>query len=444
MYSSYSSPYPYPYPSINAPLSYVLDANVENLVLDITHVYQQYYGSYPMTGSTGSLVGSSTLSMTALGNALDNDISVRSGGEVVPGQYNSMFLMPVNGSFTLYGDAGNDTLTGGDGADMLNGGQDDDVMDGGLGNDIYVVDAGDQVFEQAGGGIDTVVARVDGFVLGAEFENLRLDTMSGVLKGTGNAVGNLMVGNDQANLLDGLGGDDTISGGAGNDKITGGAGDDSIQGGSGNDVLDGGAQGTNGDTVSYAGLGVALKVDLSKTVAQDTGAGADTLTNFENLVGGTVGDTLTGNAGANKIWGGAGHDLIQGGGGADKLYGEAGNDTLVGGAGADVLSGGAGKDVFQFGATNEIGTTTAACDLIADFTRGQDRLDLSAIDANTTVAGNDAFVLLGAGATGFTAAGQLRFANGVLYGNTDADLTTVEFALQLTGVRGFSVADFIA
>ena len=60
-----------------------------------------------------------------------------------------------------------------------------------------------------------------------------------------------------------------------------------------------------------------------------------------------------------------------------------GNDTLVGGAGFDVLNGGGGNDVFVFNHTFET-KTGALRDRIAGFTQGNDRIDLSGIDADTT------------------------------------------------------------
>ncbi len=80
---------------------------------------------------------------------------------------------------------------------------------------------------------------------------------------------------------------------------------------------------------------------------------------------------------------------------------------LRGGAGKDTLTGGIGGDRFVFAATGD-SVTGANADRITDFSRAQgDRIDLSAIDANTGAAGNQAFTFIGSGA--FTHhAGQLR------------------------------------
>ncbi|WP_439552510.1 M10 family metallopeptidase C-terminal domain-containing protein [Falsiroseomonas sp.] len=54
-----------------------------------------------------------------------------------------------------------------------------------------------------------------------------------------------------------------------------------------------------------------------------------------------------------------------------------------------MLSG--GNDVLRFSSYSDSG------DIIRDFVRGQDRIDLSAIDANATLQGDQAFEFQGAG-----------------------------------------------
>ena len=60
-----------------------------------------------------------------------------------------------------------------------------------------------------------------------------------------------------------------------------------------------------------------------------------------------------------------------GGSGNDRLQGGDGNDVLSGGMGADRLNGGKGSDTFIFLAGDK------STDNIADFTNGEDRIDLS-------------------------------------------------------------------
>ncbi|MFM5994700.1 MAG: calcium-binding protein, partial [Dolichospermum sp.] len=108
------------------------------------------------------------------------------------------------------------------------------------------------------------------------------------------------------------------------------------------------------------------------------GAGNDSLT------GGTGSNTLTGGAGNDSLTGGAGNDTLTGGTGNDTLTGGAGNDSLIGGAGSDNLTGGAGNDIFRYTALTDsnAGTLTGenlTFDTITDFTKGQDKIDVTGL-----------------------------------------------------------------
>ncbi|MDF0732290.1 retention module-containing protein [Pseudomonas entomophila] len=189
-------------------------------------------------------------------------------------------------------------------------------------------------------------------------------------------------GND---TLNGGNGHDVLVGGAGDDKLYGGDGDDLLIGGPGNDLLDGGA---GNDTASYASATAGVTVDLSHLGAQNTlGAGSDTLTGIENLIGSDYNDTLTGNDGDNLLNGGLGDDILKGG---------AGNDILIGGPGNDTLTGGSGNDTFvwQKGDTGH--------DTVTDFTFGNDRLDLSQLlqGENATSASLDDYLHFKVSGTG--------------------------------------------
>lgn len=162
-------------------------------------------------------------------------------------------------------------------------------------------------------------------------------------------------------------------------------------------------------------------------------------------------DTIKGSDGGNdKLYGWDGHDSISGYGGIDLLYGGAGNDKLNGGVSDDRLTGGAGKDtltggtqadIFDFDKTSETGTTSTTRDVITDFVRGTDKIDLSGIDSNPLVSGNNSFkqqFVTGS----FTAPGQLKFSGGILYGNIDGD-SSPEFSIQLTGIATLTASDII-
>ncbi|MBS0166197.1 type I secretion C-terminal target domain-containing protein [Nitrospira sp. CMX1] len=164
---------------------------------------------------------------------------------------------------------------------------------------------------------------------------------------------------------DTISGFENLRGSAFNDTLTGNNSDNVIEGGAGNDTING-SGGT--DTLSYANAGSGVTVNLSTATAQNTvGAGTDTISNMENLIGSASHDTLTGTSNVNIIQGGAGADTISAGGGADFLYG---------GAGADTLTGSTGGDAFIF----EAATALGASDTITDFSTAQvDKLDVSDI-----------------------------------------------------------------
>lgn len=302
------------------------------------------------------------------------------------------------------------SLTGNAANNILDGGLGADTMTGGAGNDTYVVDdKGDVVVETANAGLDTVRASVS-HTLSANVENLVL-TGTAAIDGTGNALGNVITGNSANNVLNGGAGVDTMIGGLGNDSY--------FVETAGESVVENAGEGT--DTV-YAGIGVTLWANVENLVI--TGASS------VNGTGNSLGNQITGNGGANSIDGGAGNDI---------LFGMAGNDVLRGGAGADQLYGGTGNDVFVFGATAD--STTFFRDTIMDFVQGQDRIDLSAIDARSATGFNDAFSFIGTGV--FTgAAGQLRAVGSLVQGDVNGD-GVADFELQVNGVLQLQALDFV-
>lgn len=98
--------------------------------------------------------------------------------------------------------------------------------------------------------------------------------------------------------------------------------------------------------------------------------------------------------------GGSARDYLFGNDVSNKLNGNGGDDVLDGHLGDDIYTGGAGADEFR---VSQIGGNEE----IVDFTSGLDKIRLSEIDANTGVAGNQAFTFIGNAAFS-NVAGQLR------------------------------------
>ncbi len=135
----------------------------------------------------------------------------------------------------LVGNASANILSGFGGNDTLDGQLGADQMIGGAGNDTYMVDdAGDQVVELAGEGVDTVKTSVLTYVLTDNVEKA-IANGSGDFTLTGNALANTLTGGVGADVLNGLDGKDALSGGAGDDVLNGGAGADMLTGGAGAD-----------------------------------------------------------------------------------------------------------------------------------------------------------------------------------------------------------------
>ena len=156
-----------------------------------------------------------------------------------------------------------------------------------------------------------------------------------------------------SNTITGSAGNDTLSGTGESDLLLGQQGDDTLLGSSGDDTLDGGS---GFDAASYRGALQAIDADLALGRAvwlqrlDGTGAPGktDVLRDIEALYGSKGGDTLRGDAHANRLHGGFGADLLDGRAGDDTVFGDEGDDTLVASAGSDTLDGGMGLDMLSF------------------------------------------------------------------------------------------------
>jgi hypothetical protein len=200
--------------------------------------------------------------------------------------------------------------------------------------------------------------------------------------------------------------------------------------------------------LSATDIGKKISVQVSYLDSEGTNEliASDVTTPVSGIAIATNGnDQITGTAKAEKIDGLAGNDLLSGLAGNDTLIGSAGLDTLIGGAGADNLTGGNDADIFKFTALADSGITSKTRDTITDFTSKIDKIDLSAIDANEKLTGDQAFSFINSAAFSKTnATGQLRFdiTSKILYGSTDADIAP-EFSIQFNGVSSLVAGDFV-
>ncbi|MEA3008532.1 MAG: uncharacterized protein QOJ91_224 [Sphingomonadales bacterium] len=417
------------------------------------------------------------------------------------------FLIPsANGM--INGTPGDDTLVGTPGPDRFNLGQGgNDTVSGLAGDDIFyfgrALTADDNV--DGGLGVDTIVLQgdysaglvLDGSVTGVE----NISLLAGNNTNFGDPGTNLYDYNltiDDANFAGGqvringaalLAGEDfTFDGSAETDAkfvVYGGRGTDHLTGGAGNDIFFF-AEGryAAGDVVDGGGGydGLFLRGNYTIDFTQAGYAGA--LQNIENLTlsgagdiryargGGTefdydirwnddllaAGSTMTINGstlGSEESLAFNGSDesdgnfRLFGGGGNDVLTGGSGADLIFGGLRGDTLTGGAGNDIFRFDSVAESNSTEA--DYIEDFNSG-DLVDLSRIDANVLLAGDQAFTFIGSAAFSNTA-GELRAVyvnfslggdNWLVQGDTDGNgVSDFEVVLVINPADPITSSDFI-
>lgn len=349
------------------------------------------------------------------------------------------------------GNASNNIIIGNSANNILDGTAGSDTMQGGAGNDIYIVDnTRDAVLENNNEGVDLIQSSVT-YTLSANVENLTL-TGTNAINGTGNGLGNILIGNSAANILNGGLGVDQMIGGLGNDTYVIDNNDDTIieNAGEGTDTIQSSIDWFLGNnlenltltgTSNINGTGNALNNIITGNIADnviDGGLGADSLrggmgndiywidniadavvesanagidsvqslvsytlsSNVENLsllganaingTGNSLNNLLTGNDAANTLTGGAGNDILQGAAGNDNLTDTSGNNFFNGGLGADILKGGTGNELFIGGLGNDTIATSSGYDVIA-FNKGDGQ---DTITASTTI---DNTISLGGG-----------------------------------------------
>ncbi|MBP6368632.1 MAG: hypothetical protein KA286_01390, partial [Burkholderiales bacterium] len=398
--------------TVRAPLSFVLPADLENLVLlgPSTLSATGNAAANQLTGNTGANVLDGKAGADAMAGGKGNDTYVvdSSGDTATELASEGTDLVQSSVSFMLGANVENLTLTGAAAvnatgntlanalagnaaANTLDGGAGNDTLKGGMGDDTYVVDAtGDAITENASEGSDTVRASIS-WTLGSNLERLTLSGAS-VINATGNALANVLTGNAANNVLDGKAGADAMAGSKGNDTY----------------VVD-----STGDTATeLASEGTDL---VQSSVSFVLGANVENLTltgaAAVNATGNTLANVLTGNAAANVLSGGSGTDTMRGGAGNDTYVVDVATDVvgdnagegadlvqssvtwtlgsnlenltlngvaainatgntlanvLTGNAAANVLNGGTGSDTMRGGAGNDIYVVDASADVVTE------------------------------------------------------------------------------
>ncbi|MCV3738454.1 hypothetical protein OCK02_19795 [Rhizobium sp. TRM96647] len=266
--------------------------------------------------------------------------------------------------------------------------------------------------------------------------------------GSGAEIDSIDAGRGNDSITTSSGWIGTISGGRGKDTISlGSGGADAVFGGRDADtvtlrklaeadqfvIVDGGSgvstgADRNSDTLVMSSFTRKLDIDLGISDVVDTGNGIFLVRNFEHVSGGSKNDVLTGNSASNT------------------LRGNGGNDTITGMKGADALYGGKGRDVFVFESISDSKPGSSGRDTIFDFSKSQrDKLDLSAIDANTKKSGDQAFEFVGS--KKFSGdPGELRVSKSksdtYVYADVNGD-KKADFGIHLDDALSLSKGDFI-
>lgn len=187
--------------------------------------------------------------------------------------------------------------------------------------------------------------------------------------------------------------------------------------------------------------------NLNPNQGHSTSEGQDKQLGSGTLVGGGGYDVLVGLDGSDNLFGDELDDGLYGGGGNDSLDGGSGGDWLQGGAGLDQLRGGSGRDMFAFADIGDSGAQVR--DVILDFTVNEDKINISIIDADEGLEGNQAFDwggLVSGLSQAATMLGMLVYwaDNGMTVVQADVagdDLAPMQ--LVISGVKSLSPEDFV-
>jgi len=370
---------------------------------------------------------------TVNGTANSDFIHVTGDSRVPPGGYHEITYDPA-GTFNL--------INPGAGADIVYGSI---ISDGLVVTEVGDISGLSEVFD-GGGGLDGVDLNCNGVIdlSAATLVSVEAIGLTGNASGTCEAIVttaqlsgfHLVVGNalgfEGFSSIISLAAPGTVSVKFDDARWVG---FDRLNGSSGDDRLDITALASDGFTINGAGGNDRI----SFSYRPDFGSNGKVFI----LQGGDGDDTLSGGRGTFVLDGGTGKDRVTGGGKDDTLFGGKGADVLTGSQGADILSGGSGQDQFLFKSIAD--SAMSKSDTISDFSQAQgDLIDLSRMDADTTLIGNQAFQL---GGDVFTlSAGELiQFSDGsghsLLQGDVDGD-GLADFEILLDGAPVLTAGDF--
>ncbi len=306
-------------------------------------------------------------------------------------------------------------------------------LDGGFGGDTYKfadVALGSFTIDERAGGTDTLDFSASSLGVTVDLSmttaqvvnaNLTLTLVSGasIENVIGTAQNDVITGNSLDNMFPVTAGTDTIDGGTGKNtlvatnaaniwnltstgagtvgsttfsnftNLTGGSGNDSYKFGSGSlgafyiDESLGGI-----DTLDFSANTADLAVNLGTVDQQTIRTGLQLTLSavnvFENVIGGSGNDTLTGNELPNTLTGGAGNDTLVGGLADDTyiLSANGGNDTIT-------EASGGGIDTLDFSAFTADSTVTKKADGTFSLTAGTSTLNFTNVEKLVAGTGNN-------------------------------------------------------
>ena len=402
--------------------------------------------------------GDDTLYGSNFNNGDNEDgVGMTTTGDILRGNNGNDKIYGYGGDDSLWGDRGNDSLYGGDGNDRLYGG---------VGNDYFEISKGADTLN-GGSGNDTFKLDFSNFVT----EQNKMTIVDGL--GTADVINIYELANDP----DGY---DSL-------PIRINDGKDLLYMYYSNSIeLD-----VSNLTASATAYYLIKDVYKLNTKANGFVSSIETLNGYEldspssgsasalssakssyslnlggfsyiahTIYGTAKNDAILGYNNLDTLRGGAGNDVIMntsvthtyavildGGAGNDEIHDGSASNTIIGGLGVDILDGGDGNDIYEFDTTKDTGITTTTMDVIGSGSVGDysstwntgDKIDLSAIDANSKIAENQAFTFwpgASANSVWFDSATSIVYADAT--GDAKADL-----AILVYGITSLAATDFI-